>query len=229
MKVIEELLGEQAVELDLIDDKGNTAIHTAVLFEQPSVLECLIWKGIPLETPNKRCLTALHVAVLTSSDNCSEILLKNGADINAKIEHPKHLLPLAAGNRTLEVSMQLTDAAYQLRYEKINRNFTFGTTPLHCPVTCGNSDVVRLLLVAGASLERQDVRMLMPLHHAVLFNDIDAVRSLLMTDVSMESQDARMLTPSQMAVRRGTTDINNVLLIRVRTLIIVTTWEYLCI
>ncbi len=83
MPIINELLAQPKINLKTMDIKFNTALHYAVNFEKPKIVEALLKKSkAPINCPNIQGLTPLHIALLRNNEEIINILIKNGASKN---------------------------------------------------------------------------------------------------------------------------------------------------
>jgi hypothetical protein len=87
----------------------------------------------------------------------SRVLLKAGAEVNARMEHEATPLLVAAGWGNEIVTQLLLEAGAE-----VNTSVD-GWTPLHLAVRIGNENSVRLLLAAGATVNACGVHSITPL------------------------------------------------------------------
>jgi len=161
----------------------NGEIHKAVANGDLNKVVALLNSHPELvESRNSMGLTPLHVAVMHSQLEIAELLLANGADVNARDPRQKTPLILAmftynhdkmvrlllakGAGVNLTDGSSMTALAYaaqlgQVEDAKIliandgNINFAQGTTPLVMAVTGGHREVVRLLLENGAEVNHK--------------------------------------------------------------------------
>lgn len=162
---------------------------------------------------NKRGISPLHTAVRVSNIKIVELLLANGADVNAKDKNgqtPLHLvedeviasLLLKEGalvdgrdnsSRTaLHEKKNLRVAKLLVAYNAdVNAKDDTDITPLHTAVNANNVDLARLLLTHGADVDAKDDDRVTPLHTAANANNVDLARLLLThgADVNAVGED----------------------------------------
>ena len=90
-------------------------------------------------------VTPLHLAAALNEPDIIDILLKNGADIDAKTDGGFTPLHWAAGKDAVDAAEEL------IKYQAdINAATPQGITPLHWAANNNSTNVVKLLLAAGA-------------------------------------------------------------------------------
>ena len=95
---------------------------------------------------------------------CFELLLRYGADVNARSHDGSTALNyLTAGGTTGQLVEMFINAGADVRTASI----TTGKTPLHWAACNGDCDAVRLLIRAGAAVDVVDVAGNTPLEHAM--------------------------------------------------------------
>jgi ankyrin repeat protein len=127
----------------------NQKFHVAALTGNLSVLQELITKAhLPIDCRDKENSTALLLTCARGHYSCSEYLLANGADPNARrITGASSLYFAVSYHHTRIVELLLN------KYKAIVDLSTFdGSTPLHVACEHGFTDVVRLLIQNQANL-----------------------------------------------------------------------------
>jgi ankyrin repeat protein len=112
-----------------------------------------------------------------------ELLLENGADVNAK--HNKDHTPLHFAVRTGKkevVKLLLTNGA------RINTKDEWGYTPLHWAARKGNLEVLEMLLANGADINTKNNDGLSPLEHAAREKHQKIVEVLVENGSPLESE-----------------------------------------
>ena len=71
-----------ATTVNLEDDRGVTALHAAVIGNQPAIVELLLARGADVHQRSANGRTALHNACARSSPAAVELLLDAGSDLN---------------------------------------------------------------------------------------------------------------------------------------------------
>uniref|UniRef100_A0A2C9L8E2 Uncharacterized protein n=1 Tax=Biomphalaria glabrata TaxID=6526 RepID=A0A2C9L8E2_BIOGL len=132
---IVKLLLERNANVNAMGNDGDTAIHAAVKKENLEVLKLLTERHCDLNVLNAHRLTALMIAVEKGYLDIAGFLCLKGADVNAAGHKGNTALHLAA--KKANVNLQ---------------NPNNGQTCLHLGVLNDDSDVVEVLIAAGACL-----------------------------------------------------------------------------
>ena len=83
----EETIIEEISLLDNLEDvdrEGRTLLINAAFYDRLKIVEYLIGKNVNINAADKDYFTALHAAAMKCNIEIMEILLKAGADVNAK-------------------------------------------------------------------------------------------------------------------------------------------------
>lgn len=143
-------------------------------------LRALLESGeIDVARQNEHGFPPLHVATLTEKPEIIDLLLEQGADINARDKFQSTPLHIAANEGLLATT------AHLLKYKPdLELRATDGYTPFHFTVSRRRHDVMRLLLEHGAEINTLDDEGLTPIFTAIVnFNgsqgDVDMVEFLL--------------------------------------------------
>jgi ankyrin repeat protein len=159
--------------------------------------------------------TPLHLAAIYAGPECVELLLKKGADANAKNKFEATPLHRAATN--YEKAKLLIDGGADVKAETRS-----GRTPLTLAARkFGNSKTVKLLIVKGANAKECNDRGITPIQVAACCGDLDTVKLLVeagadcQLDRSGDPGDpALRLAGGQGRVRRGRRSRPQVALVR---------------
>ena len=106
--------------------------------------------GVDVPTGNQRT-TLLHTAAMDDEPEVVALLLKGGADIEARNEEGATPLHVAAGGNKLEVVALLLDRGADVEVRSAT-----GHTPLHFAAESNKPEVVALLLDRGADIEARN-------------------------------------------------------------------------
>lgn len=160
----------------------------------------LLHAGEDVKACNEAGWTALHVAAKNNCVEIAELLLENGADVNARGAYePIHMdIAGAAGERELAEDV-LAQAAGQDVPSWVR------ATPVHLAASFGHTEMARVLLGHGAEMD---------LLVAGAIGDIDATNRLLEEDGDANLRDADMNTPLHFACREGHEAVVKVLVLR---------------
>jgi ankyrin repeat protein len=144
---VQRLLAEgQAIDAPLAD--GSTALHWAVLREQPAVIDWLLQAGAAVDTRNRNGVAPLHLAALNGSTTLVARLLAAGADVNATLPGGESVLMVASRSGSAAV-VELLLAAGALVDQ---RDPGYRQTALMIAARENHPDVVDLLLRHGAEV-----------------------------------------------------------------------------
>lgn len=156
--------------------------------------------------------TPLHYAALNGDEFIAELLLRHGADVNARDRRgwgPLHYA-VQVLQRPHLVSLLIEKGAM------VDMRGYDGTTALHCAAYSGNDEALQTLL----DIERHgDIQLddfgfghKMPLHWAVLNGSTKAVALLLLKGADATKREIHGRTPLHLAVIKGHRDITSLLL-----------------
>ncbi|KLU86997.1 hypothetical protein MAPG_06003 [Magnaporthiopsis poae ATCC 64411] len=158
-----------------MQDLSLTPIHHAAIRGKVRILKLLLKKGNPnLEKKDRKGRTALHHAVKKGHLEAVEVLLANGALVDAKNEASFTPLTFAVRDGKLEiVELLLGNGA------SVTPLCSLGGTPLHYAAMGGFVEIAKALLNKGAAAGRQDKRCWTALDYAVHGRHWDVVELLL--------------------------------------------------
>src|SRR5512140_1222431 len=84
MARVKAILSASPELLNAKSKDGQTALHAAVLAQDPAVVEFLLGKGVDVNAADERQNRPLHVAANSLRADTAALLLKGGADVNVK-------------------------------------------------------------------------------------------------------------------------------------------------
>nr|XP_023689292.1 NF-kappa-B inhibitor beta [Paramormyrops kingsleyae] len=152
--------------LDIQNDLGQTALHLAVIVDQPDCVKALLWGGASAEIQERGGNTPLHLAVRESRMACVRELTCSGI-------RPDHLriinysgvsaLHLAVQKGNEEIVQMLLEGGADVN----QRDLSSGRSPLHWAVESQSPTLVRLLLRAGAAVDQPSYAGHSPLYCAL--------------------------------------------------------------
>ncbi|XP_075545338.1 no mechanoreceptor potential C [Dermacentor variabilis] len=134
---------QKGEHVDVKTNDGHTALHVAVSAGQALVVEALLGHGAQVQFkagPNNE--TPLHIAArVKNADDCAELLIKSGADVNEKDangEIPLHFAAREGHLRTTKLLLEDNTIS-----DLLNKD---GESPLHVAVKNCHFPVVQALL-----------------------------------------------------------------------------------
>ncbi|KAH7970063.1 hypothetical protein HPB52_023952 [Rhipicephalus sanguineus] len=134
---------QKGEHVDVKTNDGHTALHVAVSAGQALVVETLLGHGAQVQFkagPNNE--TPLHIAArVKNADDCAELLIKSGADVNEKDangEIPLHFAAREGHLRTTKLLLEDNSIS-----DLLNKD---GESPLHVAVKNCHFPVVQALL-----------------------------------------------------------------------------------
>ncbi|KAE8363431.1 ankyrin repeat-containing domain protein [Aspergillus caelatus] len=205
-----------AAAVSLLLDKGadiqekayiseETALHVAVHHHHAEVVRVLLKSGAKTEVMNRYGYTPLAFAIGHSQEECINLLVEYGADIElvslnwtgrresalcCAIEYNKaHLIPLL-----LQYRANIEAKGYE------------GKRPFHRAAMQGNVAALEALLTSGANKNARDALQQTALHHASLEGATDAILALLRWGLDIHARDKHGQTPLHKAPLSPYTD-----------------------
>jgi serine/threonine-protein phosphatase 6 regulatory ankyrin repeat subunit B len=221
--------------------QGNTPAHLAAESGSVSILKHLVEKNIDVRTcKNIAGYTPLMMAASAGKTDSVRFLLGNGCTHDIVDANGKTLVELAIGWGNPSVMQALQDygakfdtldsnsdaphpvwhAIWEGQYAGVKQvldngldpNYTHrGISLLQCAIEAGNTDVVRLLIDAGADVEKADPHGWSPLHSAAFSGDKDALLLALQGARDPSTKDEYGWTPLDLAAFYRHEDIVKIL------------------
>jgi ankyrin repeat protein len=145
--------------------------------------------------------TPLHSAVDAGNKAITELLLRYGADINAKVRDGETPLHLAAGRGYTTIVETLIAAGADLSARGVH-----GQTPLHRAAQSGSDAIVNLLIDANLDINARDRGGMTPLHYAAR-SSFETSKLLLSRGADIDATDPRQDTPLHYAAAGGQTEV----------------------
>lgn len=155
----------RGADVNAVDMHGETPLAKAVKGKRRETVALLLSHGSDANIattgrPHVSGPAPLHLALSQGTLDIAEMLVRAGANINARTG-PKNLTPLhmALGHRAL-FELMLAHGG------QINCRSRIGRTPLHMAAESGQTDVALYLIEKGASINALDNGRETPLHRA---------------------------------------------------------------
>lgn len=195
-------------------DYGDTLLHIAVRFGNHAMADWLITRGMDVNVRDCERRTPLHDATLADSAGMVELLLEHHADADAvgilQLDYRCQGTPLL-----LAAYLGANEsAAALLRWgaSPDTTEDTGGSAPLHWAARACNSNLVEMLIEAGANVDATDHSGHTPLHHVALSltypedwseNPLNTFKLLLANGADVNARDMVGRTPLDLVQRRG--------------------------
>ncbi|XP_039989970.1 ankyrin repeat domain-containing protein 27 isoform X2 [Xiphias gladius] len=142
--------------------------------------------------------TPLHVAALHGHSALAALLIRHGANINARTNQSATPLHLACQNSHVQVVRFLLECN-----AKLNKKDHYGNTPLINACLCGNLETVTTLLQSNALVNVANLQGNTALHEAVRGGQQALVELLLRVGASPGLRNKRQRTPLDCAYELG--------------------------
>ncbi|KAH9625762.1 hypothetical protein KSS87_017599 [Heliosperma pusillum] len=186
---------QDGASLSIPDPNGYYVLQWAALNNFPHL------HGGDVNAEDNGMQTALHWAAVRGSTAVADLLLQNGARVEAADVN---------GYRAVHVAAQYGQTAF-LNHIIARYNADFdapdndGRSPLHWAAYKGFADTIRLLLFRDAIQGRQDKEGCTPLHWAVIRGHIESSNVLVHAGTKEELvvKDRAGFTPVQLALDKG--------------------------
>lgn len=233
---------EKGIDPDTRNCYGTPILHISVYKNHGQMTQLLLDNGADINIRQKALkshykdpksgmsfsynlpgITALHVAVSSDNLQMAKLLIKNGADVNAKPGRMEvscnaflfsetdtftigssTALQLAVLKENLEMAKLLLDHGAEVNMQAQQEG---EFPPLHCAVIIQNPKMMKLLLANGADVDGGDYYGDTPLHHEMVSGPrADIVKLLLEhgADTNVKERRNRFgLTPLHKAIMHG--------------------------
>jgi len=139
-----QLLLDHNADVNAMPEDGTTALISATLGNNISIVRLLPEKGADVNAKQKDGRTAL---IYAASIDIIKLLLDKGADVKAKAQDGWPALPHAITDGKVDVVRLLLEKGAE-----VNEQYGNGLTPLILAVSNGKVEMVRLLLDKGADV-----------------------------------------------------------------------------
>jgi len=211
----------------LIAKGADISIVSAVHMEDLDKAKELIQKGASINVKDKLGRTALHYAAGQGHKEMVELLLANGAEVNAGTNFykgtPAEFAMSAGHNEVVELliskgadisplhfALNVGDMAKAKNLIEsgadVNKRTPYGTAPLHRAVDEGFKNIVELLIAHGADVNAKDNWNWTVLHSAVRQTK-DIVELLIVKGANVDARDGDGRTPLWYAQKSGRTEM----------------------
>ncbi len=203
------LLLEVGADPNQVDPTGETVLMTASRVGNLDAVRTLLDRGARVDTKDPTYQqTALMVAVRENRPAVAQLLVERHADVNAQTrtgQTPAWVLPNSVPGFGHGVGIVRGGLP-----ERGSRYLIPGAlTPLLYAARDGRLDSARMLVAAGAEIERADANGITPLLMAIANNHMDVARFLVERGANVNVADWYGRTPLWAAVETRNMDVDN--------------------
>ncbi|KAL8667716.1 MAG: hypothetical protein Q9202_000571 [Teloschistes flavicans] len=132
-------------------DTDNTALHTAVIANNPRIVDILLQAGLSPDSQNAQSRTPLHLAVLYGSLDCTKAILAYSPNLNTQDEFHQTPLLIAQIKSYFEIALLLIEAGAHIDPNRIQiQAFFFLAIELAQP------KALRILIDNGANVAEKN-------------------------------------------------------------------------
>ena len=163
----------------------------------------LVLKDDPksLEEKDAQGGTPLLTASVRGCKDVAELLIANGADVNAANRMGFTPLFMAASMGHLEIVRDLIKNGADVNH------MSLAGTPLHRAAFKGDRELVEILTANGATVNAKDRKGMTPLHYTTVRGNIDAARLLLEKGALVDEKDTAGRTPLLWTIFNGAENV----------------------
>ena len=239
---IVELLHQNGADVNVCRDDGETPFYSAAWCGDLEIVQILLDYKVDATARGSHALYCVSAGALftrtrfTSHNgpqllpDVARLLLKHGADANARMDGGWTPLHITVTNGAVEVARVLlehganvgaendrsrTPMHYAVEYRRAefvpvlleyganaNAKDNLGQTPLH--LLAGQYEileVIYMLLEHGANVDAEDSEGRTPMHYAAEYRNLEMVRVLLERGANVDAKDSKGKTPLHLAAR----------------------------
>ena len=202
-ETVRYFVGLPEVEVNHQNNESYTVLHYAA---HTDVVEVLIDAGADIETKNFEGRSPLQWACLTGMLEVAKVLVRAGAGVRATDDEGDTCLIVAA------VLGHTETVRYFVGLPEVDVNHQTATadaanhTALHLAVFHGHTDVVQVLIDAGADINTNNNAGCSPLHTACESGLLDVVKMLVKAGAGVRATDDEGCTCLILAARCGHID-----------------------
>ncbi|XP_031629054.1 uncharacterized protein LOC116344597 [Contarinia nasturtii] len=191
---------------DIHFDDWKNGLEMAIKQGDAKTTELII-NECPVDLSKIKKPYPLHLAASGGFEDVIEVLLNNGADINAEDNYGNQPLFWAAYSGRDSIAKQLLNHG-----AKINTRNKNGFTPLHLACHEGKTKVVEVLLENGADINATSNKGDTPIMWAAYFNHLDIVQILIKNHANVYLNNNAGTTAREFAREKGYSSIANILM-----------------
>ena len=190
-----ELLLDYGCKIDVINDKGQSALYLAVWSHKLGMVEMLIAAGCDLNLQDSNGDSALMVCATKGYEDIMEVLLNNGSEINLSSNDGNTALHYGARHGRHTCLKLLI-----CHKPDIEAKNMWNATSLLYAAESNHEECVTTLLQSGADITSQSRNKRTVLHYVASHGMVRCVKSLLCQHIHVDAPDADGNTPLMGAV-----------------------------
>ena len=203
IETVRYLAGLPEDDLNFEDSDNHTALHLAVCEKLTDVVQVLIDAGADIDTVNKDGWAPLESACEYGPLDVVKMLVEAGTGLRDTSDGRWTCLQIAAWFGQTETVRYLMG----LPFVDMNHRDGNNRTALCVAVCEEHTDIVQVLIGAGAYTDTQNNEGWSPLHSACLTGTLDVVKMLVRAGAEMRTTDNEGYTCLHGAARYGKTEI----------------------
>jgi len=192
-----DLMNKEKSKINDKDDKGNTILTYAIIYENESFAKYLINEGADTNLINGNGKTPLTIAIENYNRDMARYLIDHGADISMENGNGYTPLTMATENFYIEMIGYLIDHGADIDGIDGNNN-----TPLTAAIKNDDDDIVEYLINRGADINKIDGHGNTPLTTAIKdYLYFGTIKYLIDKGADITIKDGQGNTPLEIAVK----------------------------
>lgn len=198
LSIVEMLLKHSAIEVDVKDRRGQTALHHAASSGHDAIVRLLLQYGANVNAKDVNEEMPLHKTVIFGEEQTLRLLLDLGADQETRYGDGGTLLHKAASEGHFTTARLLLSRQADVQARNLKHD-----TALHRAAHAGHEAIVSLLLDHGADIEGENENGEHPLHQAASQGLVKVVELLLVKGANQAATDGHGETIFHKATSAG--------------------------
>eukprot|EP00760_Papus_ankaliazontas_P010023 PhM_4_TR14179/c0_g1_i1/m.47486/K10380/ANK; ankyrin len=184
--------GKVEPDVNCVDLNGDTPLHRACYRGATAATQILLHKeATDPNIVNHAGRTPLHVAAVRGHGDCVQLLLKRN-ELEA---------PVTTGKKP--DAKKGKGVVQEIKKTEIDVEDKDGLTAMQLAVQAGYTDLVKLLLAAGAAVQRSSAAHTTLMHEAVYLGNVGVTRAIIEAGGQVALVDDEDRVPLHVAVARG--------------------------